>query len=70
MTTLEDYRIQCTWSKNEMARQSGMDLNTLNRALSGKSISINTAGKLARAISKKLGQTITFQQIEGLKVNV
>lgn len=67
---LEDYRIQCTWSKNEMARQAGMDLNTLNRALSGKNVSINTAGKLADAISKKLGRTITFQDIEGLKVNL
>jgi DNA-binding XRE family transcriptional regulator len=68
--TLEDYRIECTWSKNEMARQAGMDLNTLNRAISGKNISINTAGKLARAISKKLGRTVTFQQIEGLNVNL
>jgi DNA-binding XRE family transcriptional regulator len=68
--TLEDYRIECTWSKNEMARQAGMDLNTLNRALSGKNVSINTAGKLASAISKKLGRNITFQQIDGLNVKL
>jgi transcriptional regulator with XRE-family HTH domain len=68
--TLEDYRIECTWSKNEMARQAGMDLNTLNRALSGKTVSINTAGKLASAISKKLGRSITFQQIDGLNVKL
>lgn len=67
---LENYRIECTWSKNEMARQAGVDVNTLNRAINGESISIATAGKLARAISKRLGRTVTFQQIEGLNVNV
>jgi transcriptional regulator with XRE-family HTH domain len=68
--TLEDYRIECGWSKNEMARQAGMDFNTLNRAMNGETVSIGTADKLARAISSRVGRTVRFQQIEGLSVKV
>lgn len=68
--TLEDYRIECGWSKNEMARQSGMDFNTLNRAMNGETVSIGTADKLARAISKRIGRNIRFQEIDGLNVKV
>jgi hypothetical protein len=66
--TLEDYRIECAWSKTEMARHANMDYNTLNKAFSGSTVSIGTADKLARAISQKLGRTIRFQDIEGLNV--
>ncbi|HEY4035876.1 MAG TPA: helix-turn-helix transcriptional regulator [Ktedonobacteraceae bacterium] len=67
---LEYYRVECGWSKNEMARQARIDVNTLNRAMAGETITLNTAKKLAHAISKALGQTIQYQQIEGLNVNV
>lgn len=67
---LEEYRIECGWSKNEMARQSGVDTNTLGRAINGVSISITTADKIARAISKRLDRTIRFKDIEGLNVKV
>jgi DNA-binding XRE family transcriptional regulator len=68
--TLDYYRIECGWSKNEMARQARIDVNTLNRAMAGESIALNTAQKLAHAISKALGRTIHYQQIDGLNVNV
>jgi transcriptional regulator with XRE-family HTH domain len=68
--TLDYYRIECGWSKNEMARQARIDVNTLNRAMSGESISLNTAQKLSHAISKALGRTIHYQQIDGLNVKV
>ena len=31
MPTIEDYRLQCGWSKNEMARKANMDFNTLQK---------------------------------------
>ena len=68
--TLEEYRIELGWSKNEMCRQARIDFNTLRRALNGEAISISSAHKLARAISEALDRTIHFQQIDGLKVNV
>jgi len=67
---LEDYRITCGWSKNEMARQASMDFNTLNRALNGENVSLGTADKIAAAISRKLGRSIPWQTIEGLNANV
>jgi transcriptional regulator with XRE-family HTH domain len=68
--TLEEYRIECGWSLNEMARKAGVDFNTLKRALDGERISPNTANKLAKAISKELGQNIRAHQINGLNVNL
>lgn len=63
---LETLRIKCGWSKNEMARQAGIDANTLLKAFRGQSVSMATADKLATAISRKLGQTIHPSDIEGL----
>lgn len=66
---LNQYRNTCGWSKHEMARQADMDVNTVSKAMRGDSISMKTASKLARAISKELGQTIRIQEIEGLNVS-
>jgi transcriptional regulator with XRE-family HTH domain len=66
---LETLRVQCGWSKNEMARQAGIDANTLLKAFRGQPVSIATADKLATAISRKLGQTIRATDIEGLNFN-
>ena len=68
--TLEEYRKECGWSQNEMARQAGIDANTLRRALTGKSISVKTARALAAAISRELSQTVRFQDIEQLNVKL
>jgi DNA-binding XRE family transcriptional regulator len=68
--TLEDFRLECQWSKNEMARQAGLDFGTTNKAIKGEEpISLNTANKLAHAISRKLGRTIRIQDIEGLNIS-
>ena len=67
--TLEDFRIECGWSKTEMARQANMDFNTFNKAMSGASISARTADKLAIAISKRTGRTIRVKDIEGLNIS-
>ena len=66
--TLEEYRLLCGWSKNEMARQAKMDFNTLQKAMNGEAVSINTANKLARALSAELGRPIRIPDIEGLVV--
>jgi DNA-binding XRE family transcriptional regulator len=68
--TLDEYRIECDWSRKEMARQAGMDYVTLNKAITGETITSRTAEKLANAISKKLGRSVHWQEIKGLKVKV
>jgi DNA-binding XRE family transcriptional regulator len=67
--TLEDYRVECGWSKTEMARQANMDFNTFNKAMNGESIANRTADKLAIAIGKRLGRTIRISDIEGLNIS-
>jgi transcriptional regulator with XRE-family HTH domain len=66
--TLEDYRVECGWSKTEMARQANMDFSTFNKAMNGESISNRTADKLASAISKRLGRPVRIPDIEGLNI--
>jgi transcriptional regulator with XRE-family HTH domain len=66
--TLDELRIECGWSKLELAREAKIDFNTLQRAITGETISLNTAAKIARAISQGLGRAIHFQQIDGLNV--
>ena len=66
--TLDDYRIECRWSKAEMARQARIDTNTLNRAINGIPVSSDTARKLASAISQSLGRSVSISEIEGLNI--
>lgn len=67
--TLEDYRRQIGWSRGEMARQAGIDYNTLKRAIDGVSIAPRTAQGLAQAISRALGRTVLVGEINGLNVS-
>lgn len=66
--TLEDLRLESGLSKRELARQSGVDFNTVQRAITGEVISLNTAAKIARALSRALNRTIRHQDIEGLNI--
>ncbi len=66
--TLEDLRLESGLSKRELARQSGVDFNTVQRAITGEVISLNTAAKIARALSGALNRTIRHQDIEGLNI--
>jgi plasmid maintenance system antidote protein VapI len=66
--TLEEFRLECQWSKNELARQSGLDFGTTNKAIHGSSISLNTANRLAHALSRKLGRAVRIQEIQGLNI--
>ncbi len=66
--TLEDLRLESGLSKRELARQAGIDFNTVQRAITGEVISLNTAAKIARALSRALSKTIHYQDIEGLNI--
>ena len=66
--TLEDLRLESGLSKRELARQSGVDFNTVQRAITGEVISLNTAAKIARALSRALNRTIRHQDIDGLNI--
>lgn len=65
---LEDYRIECGLSKLELAREARIDFNTLQRAITGETVTLNSAAKIARAISQRLGRQVHFKDIDGLNV--
>ncbi len=56
------------WSKAKLAREADIDVGTLNDAISGKNIYKATAGKIARAISRELGQEITIKDLAGVNL--
>jgi hypothetical protein len=66
--TLEEMRLECGLSKLELAREARVDFNTLQRAITGEVITLNSASRIARAISQKLGRTVRYQDIDGLNV--
>ncbi len=52
--TIDDYRITFGWSKRCMAKQAGIDIHTLSRAISGLPIYRAKAGLIAEAINREL----------------
>ena len=68
--TIEDYRIEFGWSKSKLAREAGIDMNTLKSAIDGNPIYRATAGKIVNAINQELrsrGQpTIKYTDLVGL----
>ena len=66
--TLEDLRLESELSKRELARQSDVDFNTVQREITGEVISLNSANKIARALSRVLNRNIRYQDIEGLNI--
>ena len=66
--TLDDYRQYLGWSWGKLAREADLDKDTVLRANRRESIRGDTANRLARAISRGLGKTIHFSEIEGLNV--
>jgi transcriptional regulator with XRE-family HTH domain len=66
--TLEELRLECGWSKLELAREAKVDFNTVQRAITGEVITLGSAAKIARAISKGLGRSVPWQQVDGLNV--
>ena len=67
--TLEEYRLQCRWSINQLARKAELDFTTTKKALTGVSISRNTANKLAQALTEGLGRPVHIEDIEGLNIS-
>jgi transcriptional regulator with XRE-family HTH domain len=66
--TIEDYRIKLGWSQAELARRANIDINTLKRAVNGEQVFKHTAGAIATALSRGLGQDITYHDLDGVIV--
>jgi transcriptional regulator with XRE-family HTH domain len=66
--TLEDYRRSIPWSRAELARQAGLDYQTVSKAEAGEVISTKSAEAIVKALSRELGRTISVGEIDGLNV--
>ncbi len=67
---LTDYRAKLGWSKAHLAREASINVGTVIDAEKGKRVYKATAGKIANALSKGLGEgkEITYKDIEGLNL--
>jgi ribosome-binding protein aMBF1 (putative translation factor) len=68
--TIDDYRVQFGWSKRRLAKEAGIDVNTVRSATNGHPIYRVTAGKIVQAINRELerrGETpIKYTDLVGL----
>ncbi len=68
--TLEEYRGLLSWSQAELARQAGLNNQTVSNAERGEPISSKTALAICNALSKALGRQILAKDIDGLNVRL
>ncbi len=51
---IEDYRVRFGWSKTHMAKEAGIDTNTLSSAIKGKKVYRAKVGLIAEAVNLEL----------------
>lgn len=66
--TLEQYRLNLGWSAEQLARQAGINAQTVRRIEKGQATYPHTAGAIARALSEGYGTKIGINDIEGLVI--
>lgn len=71
MPSLKDLRKRAGWSVFELANAADVSISTVNRLESGKeknAVSILYAYKVLNALSDKLGEKYTVENVENLYV--
>ena len=66
--TIRQYRLKLKWSLSELARQSRLTVQTVSRIENGEPAFDYTLASIAEALSNALGQTITIDDLEGVKI--
>lgn len=66
--TLVELRSQIPWTRGDLARQAGLEYQTVTRAETGEPINVKSAAALVAALSRGLGSKVAFRDIEGLNV--
>ncbi len=65
---LEEFRNSIPWSRAELARQAGLDYQTVTKAENGEAIASKSATAIIKALSRATGRTIQLREIDGLNV--
>ena len=68
--TIDDYRVQFGWSKAYMAREAGIDVNTLRSAINGHPVYRAKVGMITEAINRELERrnkpAIKYTELDGV----
>jgi hypothetical protein len=68
--TIDDYRVEFGWSRLYMAKEAGIDKNTLIRAMGGHAVYRAKVGQITEAINRELERrgkpTIKYTDLEGV----
>ena len=68
--TLREYRELLTWSQADLARNAGLNNQTVSKAEAGELIAAKSARAICETLSRVLQRTITTRDIEGLNVRL
>jgi DNA-binding XRE family transcriptional regulator len=68
--TLAEYRSLLSWSQAELARQAGLNNQTISNAERGEPISGKTAQAICKALTDGLGRQILAKDIDDLNVRL
>ncbi|GHO65522.1 hypothetical protein KSC_044140 [Ktedonobacter sp. SOSP1-52] len=68
--TIDDYRVQFGWSRRHMAKEAGIDKNTLRSAMAGNPVYRAKVGAITEAINQELTRrgksSILYTDLEGV----
>jgi predicted transcriptional regulator len=68
MSTIRELRLRAHFSINQLARNAGVDRQTVERAEEGKPVQDVKAYQIVEALSQKLGEQIKLEDIDGLNI--
>lgn len=66
--SVKEYRVQLGWNVSKLAQEAGLTRQAVSNAERGAAIQAETAKKIADALSKGYGTTISVLDIEGLVI--
>jgi len=66
--TIRQYRLKLKWSVSELARRSGLTAQTVSRIENGEPAFDYTVAAIAEALSSALGQTLTIDDIDDIRI--
>lgn len=65
---LEDFRNTIPLSRAELARQAGLDYQTVLKAETGQPVQPKSVQAILKALSRATGRTVTLQELEGINI--
>ena len=65
--TLEDLRLEARLSVAALARNAGVDMKTVKRAIDGEPVQKVKVLDILDALSKELGRSLKLDDIEGIR---